>query len=193
MPIQISVFGQTDKRAVIYTLLKACYRQGEVLYVTNDRKAQRLMDEGEHGEQGTYGSVTVAITDATADELWNEIQAAPIDYDFIILDNLYDDNTNLCIYVKGAGDEADDAYLFDTFEADELVVIKMGNPDKAVKGGPKVYNIPYSKEMIQAIENCEFYHRPQPICPQATSAICDLLAPKLNMTAKNLAQVVNRK
>ena len=44
--MQISIFGRTDKRACIYTLLKTLQPMGDVAVVTNNRHFMRLTEDG---------------------------------------------------------------------------------------------------------------------------------------------------
>ena len=125
--MQVTVFGQTDKRPVIYTLMKIFETMGDTCVITNNRMYMRLMEDGP-GAQGMYRNVTICVTDATADEMWDDVDLAPDDFEFVILDNLYNEDTNLLLYVQGGGWEADDLYLFDMFE--EMVLIQMGKPVK---------------------------------------------------------------
>ena len=43
----LSVIGDTDKRPIMYTLLKVCQYLGDVLLVTNDRHYARLIEQPE--------------------------------------------------------------------------------------------------------------------------------------------------
>ena len=112
--MQISVFGRTDKRACIYTLMKILQPLGDVAVITSNRHFMRLTEDG--APFGFYQNISIFVTDATADEMWQTIDHKPGDFDHIIMDNLYNESTDLIIYVQGAGVEASDEYLFDTFE-----------------------------------------------------------------------------
>lgn len=195
--MQITVLGQTDKRPVIYTILKMCENLGDCCYVTNDRKAMRLMEDGPD-MAGTYRNIDVFITDATADDLWAELATAPYDYEYIILDNLYNDQTDVIIYVKGAGDEEVDQMVLDALNEDEYFVIKMGKPEKKggplQKGasGPKTFNVAYTVKMLEAIEHCEFFKQIVPIGDDVSKACAAILHDKARMTARNMVAVAKR-
>lgn len=209
--MQITLIGQTDKRPVIYTLLKMMENMGDCCYITNDRKACRLMEEGP-GMAGTYRDIDIFVLDTTADDMWTDIGYAPSDYEFIILDNLYNEMTDLIIYVKGAGDAEEDLEVLDVFEPSEYVTIKMGKPDKAKRGGiglgkgkskskakqpseevHKTYNIPYSAGMMENIEYSEFFKQLKPASQAALKVCAELLAGKVNVSAKNLGKVATTK
>ena len=213
--MQITLFGQTDKRPVVYSLLNILQHLGDCLYVTNDRKAMRLMQDGP-AEMGELGNIAIAVTDSTADEMWGDIGWSPADYEYVVLDNLYDDNTDMIIYIMGAGEEEEDSYVFDTFEEGEMLIIKMGAPlkpkgkggihigkgmgkgkykkqDKSSTPAPKNINIPYSKEMLVNLEACEFYGKLVPISKEATDAVAGILSPVLNMPKGDIKKVANKK
>lgn len=193
----ISLLGQTDKRAVLYTMLKLCENLGDCCYVTNDRKAMRLMEEGPD-TAGTYRNIQIHVLDTTDDDVWNDIGYEPADFDFVFLDNLYSENVDLVLYIKGAGDAEEDMVTIDALEPEDYITIKMGKPDpkpKTAKGETphKVFNIPYDKSMPENIEYCEFYKQLKPVTSQALSVCSAILAEKCGISAKNLGKVGMRK
>ena len=95
--MQISVFGRTDKRACIYTLMKILQPLGDVAVITSTRHFMRLTEDG--SPFGFYQNISIFVTDATADEMWQTIDHKPGDFDHIIMDNLYNESTDLIIYV----------------------------------------------------------------------------------------------
>ena len=101
--MQISVFGRTDKRACIYTLMKILQPLGDVAVITSNRHFMRLTEDG--APFGFYQNISIFVTDATADEMWQTIDHKPGDFDHIIMDNLYNESTDLIIYVHGQGQE----------------------------------------------------------------------------------------
>lgn len=205
--MQISVLGQTDKRPVIYTMLKMCEKLGDCCYITNDRKAARLMEDGP-ADSGTYRNISIYITDAYADDIWEEIGMAPQDFEFIFLDNLYNEQTNLVVYVKGAGAEEADTMILDAFEQDEYITVKMGKPDKppkAEKGASKdkrgtsgkksthkSYNISYTADMPANIEHCEYYRELVPVTKQAATVCAEILSKYTKMSVKDMVAVSQR-
>lgn len=208
--MQITLIGQTDKRPVIYTMLKMMENLGDCCYITNDRKACRLMEEGP-GMQGSYRGIDIFVLDTTADDMWTDIGYAPSDYEFIILDNIYNEMTDMVIYVKGAGDAEEDMEVLDVFEPSEYVTIKMGRPDrskhagfgfvkgkskakaKPAEGTHKTYNIPYSAGMMENIEYSEFFKQLKPASQDALKVCAELLAGKVGVSAKNLGKVATTK
>lgn len=178
--MQISVFGRTDKRACIYTLMKILQPMGDVAVITNDRHFMRLTEDG--AAYGYYQNISIFVTDATADEMWHAIEHRPDDFDHVILDNLYNENTDLVLYVQGAGVEAMDEYLFDTF--DDMQVISMGKGKNAV---------PYSKELMENLEKIEYYRQLIVPSPAMVNVLAKILSGPLNMPIKNIVKVANKK
>lgn len=178
--MQISVFGRTDKRACIYTLMKIFQPLGDVAVITDDRHFMRLTEDG--APFGYYQNISIFVTDATADEMWHATEHRPDDFDHVILDNLYNEDTDLIIYVQGAGVEAADEYLFDTFE--DMQLICMGKGKNAV---------PYSKELMENLEKIEYYRQLIVPSPGMVTVLAKMLAEPLNMPAKNIVKVANKK
>lgn len=216
--MQITLQGQTDKRAVLYTLLKICENLGDCCFITNDRKAMRLMEDGP-AESGTYRNIHIYVLDTTADDMWQDIGYAPNDFEYIFLDNLYNEQTNLTIYVKGAGDEQEDLDIIELLEPEEYVTVKMGAPEKQKKEPPELdengkpvkkpkagmhkskaqssgpqrsFNIPYDKSIPENIEYCEFYKELKPVSSAALQVCATILSSRCGISAKNLGKVGKR-
>ena len=212
--MQISVFGRTEKRPAIYTLISILMHMGDVAVITNNRQYMRLMEDGP-AASGTWNNVSIFITDATADEMWAEVGMSPDDFNYVILDNLYNESTNFMFYVQGAGIEASDTYLFDIFP--ELPILQMGKaikkkkiarkkPKKGeeasdteeeedlseVQKGSKVTLVAWDKNMLENIEKFEYYRMLGPISSGMANALGKLLSPVLNMPANDIAKVANR-
>lgn len=179
--MQISIFGRTDKRACIYTLMKILQPMGDVAVITNDRHFTRLTEDGD--TTGFYQNIAIFVTDATADEMWETIEHSPDDFEHVILDNLYNESTDLVLYVQGAGVEALDEYLFDTFE-DNMVVINMGKGKNAV---------PYTKDLMANLEHIEYYRKLIAPSPTMVNILAKILSEYLKMPMKNIVKVASKK
>lgn len=220
--MQISIFGMTEKRPVIYTLISIFMHMGDVAVVTNNRQFMRLMEEGP-AAQGTWNNVSIFITDATGDEVWEAVGMAPEDFEYIIFDNLYNESTDFMFYVQGAGVEAGDAYLFDAFP--EMPVVQMGKsikkrklPKPLAKGkksadqeegaeeededgiDPRVrkaiestkFICPWEAGMYDNIEKIEYYRMITPVSQKMANTLANLFSPTLNMPAKDIVKVANK-
>lgn len=195
--MQFTFIGQTDNRAILYTMLKICENLGDCLYVTNNRKAQRLMEDGPD-VSGTYRNIAIHVLDTTADDVWSDIDLAPDDFEFVFFDNLYNEDTDFVIYIKGAGDDDVDLPTVQSLEPEEYATIKMGKPDKvkkAKKGAPEhmLFNVPYSAGMMEAIEYCEFFKQLKPCSPAALKACTAILSAKKGIPQKTLEKVATTK
>ena len=179
--MQITVFGRTDKRACIYTLMKILQPLGDVAVITNNRHFTRLTEDG--GDFGFYQNISIFVTDVTADEMWTTIEHAPDDFDHVILDGLYNEFTDMIIYIQGAGVEAQDEFLFDTF-GDAIKVIKMGRG----KGG-----VPYSSGLMSGLESIEYYRKFIAPSEAMLNILAKELSAHLNMPVKNIIKVASRK
>ena len=147
---------------------------------TSNRHFMRLTEDG--APFGFYQNISIFVTDATADEMWQTIDHKPGDFDHIIMDNLYNESTDLIIYVQGAGVEASDEYLFDTFE--DMQLICMGKGKNAV---------PYSKELMENLEKIEYYRQLIVPSPGMVNVLAKMLAEPLKMPIKNIVKVANKK
>lgn len=200
----ITVLGQTDKRAVLYTMLKMGEYLGDCAIVTPLRRFKRLTEDPTE-DIGSYRNIDVFVGDFTADDVWERIGHAPHDYDYTFLDNIYTEDTEMVIYVKGAGvDELDQPNL-DALEPDEYITIKMGKAEPAPKQVKtkargavattpkhKTYNIPYTSDMMARIEACEFFKELVPISSQAVKVCSEVLSGPTNTPAKQLAALCTR-
>ena len=178
--MKICVFGQTDKRAVIYTLLKLCQTMGDVCFISYNTYYNRLINDVSTEE--FFQNIAVFITDASAEDAFAEINHVPEDYDYIIFDNKWDESADVFFYVEGAGPEAYDSDLIENL-GEKLIKIKIGTGKGA---------IPYSVKMFTAIENTEYYKKFLPINDKLSSDISKALTSHLGMPTKNIQKVVMR-
>lgn len=191
--MRISVLGQTDKRALLYSMLLVTESLGDCCVITNDRKFMRLMEEP--AWEGTYRNIDIFITDAVVDEVWQDIEHSPADYEYVFMDNLYSENCDVIIYVMGEGPEPEDELTISAFEDDEYIHVKMGKPEK-VKSSPfgskkdapkyKSYNIPYTADLAANIEFVEYYKELKPISQAALKAAVEIISELSHIPAKNL-------
>ena len=180
--MQVSIFGRTDKRPCIYTLIKMLQPLGDVAIVTANPMYKRLIEDW--SDTGFCQNVAIFVTDATADELWSTIEHSPDDFEYVILDNLYNEETTVTLYVQGAGVEPLDEDLFEVFE--NIVTINMGT-------GKGKYVIPYTVDMLKNVEFVEFYRIPKAVSLKMATVLADILAGPAGIPAKELLKVVNKK
>lgn len=177
---QISVFGQTDTRVCIYTLLRILQPMGDVLLFTTNPHYSRLLESGEN--HGYYQNIAISIlSDLNADP-WEGDSRSPNDYDYVVMDGFTSGDPALCIYMQGAGVEARDAYLFDAF--DDMLVIKLG------KGRG---NVRYTADTWELIELVEYYRKLVVPAPTILPILAKALSPMLHIPVKTIVKVASRK
>lgn len=187
--MQITIFGRTDKRPCIYTLMKLLAPLGDVAVVTDDRRFRRLTEDGSY--TGYCQNIAIYVTDATADEMWGEIGQEPGDFEYIILDGNYNEDTDLILYLQGAGTEELDEYLFDTFE--DMVIIHMDKAAGKKEKGEKQIVVPYSKAILSNMEATEYFKQPRVISQQMLNVLTTVLAKHLDMKPKELLKIGGKK
>lgn len=82
--MQLGLYGSTDKRPLVYALFKVLQNYGDVCFITKNRQYLRLTKERESG--GHYQNVMIITTDASYDEVWEEIGYNPDDFSHVIYD-----------------------------------------------------------------------------------------------------------
>lgn len=95
--MDIGLYGSTDKRPLVYALFKLLQNYGDVCFITKNRQYLRLTKERESG--GHYQNIMVIVTDASYDEVWEEIGYNADDFNHVIYDMDVDipDNLDLAI------------------------------------------------------------------------------------------------
>ena len=111
----ISVFGECDKRPVVYALLKILQEFGDVLYISNESHALRLSDTRQ--SLGHYQNIMVAYTEEGFDDFFDDSRYGVSDFDAIVVEGVVCTEADLMIFVEGAVtsafEESDLSYLDD--------------------------------------------------------------------------------
>jgi hypothetical protein len=97
--MQVAVFGYTDKRIIIMSLLNMLQASGEVMLITPNRHFKRLTEGLQ--DTGTYLNVKIITSPYTFEEAMEAEDVRVIDYDHVIYD-CYDyvpDGMDKVIYV----------------------------------------------------------------------------------------------
>ena len=176
----ISVLGLTDKRPVIYCLMKLFQTLGDCAVITKDRHYNRLIDNGTN--MGHYQNIFIAVSDAGTDEIFNEIGYRQVDFENIIMDctDQLPEYSDIVIYVGGAGGITEDEQILLDIQG-EYSTINLGF-------GPK--NIPYNVKMFQCVEEAEGLKHLGAMDPQIAGRLATILTEPLAMPVKNIVKVV---
>ena len=176
--MNISVIGNTDKRAVIYTLLKLLEANGDVCLISDNRHYKRLLDGN---TAGYLNSIYIVIGDGGPEEMLESINIELDEFEFIICDNNIMDGTDLCIYVQGDGIDDEEELQLQLVESYET--IKMGKGKNA---------IPYKVNMLSTVENIEYVKQLREIDKALSKRICTIMAPCLGMKLVDVMKVVSK-
>ena len=176
----IAVLGLTDKRPVIYCLLKLLQLRGDLAIITNDRHYARLIDNGTY--EGHFQNTFIAVTDASTDEVFAEIGYRIEDFENIIIDcvDQLPDYADVVIYVGGAGGiTEDEEILLET--CPEYFTINLGFGEKC---------IPYTVDMFKCVEQVEGLKHLGVMNQQIAQRLGTILGERLGMPVKNIVKVV---
>ncbi|GKU77564.1 hypothetical protein [Paenibacillus sp. L3-i20] len=187
--MQIGVYGYTDKRPVIYALMKLLQTTGDVALFSNNRHYKRLLEEGE--SQGHMANIMIAISDATPDEIFKEVGYTPDDFEHVIFDiqDTIPDNLTHAIYVKTYNPNEDERAFLELIG--DYRVIKLNYDGKSEKNA---INVIPSTSMWKSIEQIEFYKILNPIpSKELNKGLATMLAPSLQITMKSAFTLLNRK
>jgi len=187
--MRIGIYGYTDKRPVIYALLKLLQTTGDVALLTNNRHYTRLLESGER--LGHFANVLIAVTDATPDEVFEEIGYAPEDFDHVLFDvqDTIPSDLHLAIHVKAYAPSEDEQALLGMLN--EPVTVKMAYDGRREKNA--IHVMPNSR-LWQAAERIEHFRLLEPLPSKVMNAeFAKLLAPHLNIKPKQALGILTRR
>lgn len=176
----VAVYGKTDKRPVIYTLMKLFQKLGDTCLVSDDRHYTRLLNDGEN--VGHYQNVFVAVSDAMPDEIFEEIGYTDEDFENFIFDNTIPDNADLIIFVEGCEISEIEKETLEYIE--NYITIGLGFGKNSV---------PYSVDMFKNVELVEGKKLLVEVDKKLTKKIADALSKTLNMPASAICKVVSKR
>lgn len=178
----ITILGQTDKRPVLYTLMKLFQKLGDCCIITSDVRATRLIDGGNYGH---FQNIFVAVTNASQDEVFADIGYTKQDFENFIFDcrDQIPDFSDMVIYVGGAGPRTEEEETLLSM-VDDYKVINLGYGDK---------KIPYTLDMFKFVEEAEGLKHLGPAPAQIASRLATFLMEPLKIPAKSIVKVVTGK
>lgn len=179
--MNIVVYGTTDLRPVVYTLLKFCQSLGDTALFTNNRHYTRLL--GSEVDVGSFENILIAVTELFPDEVFSELDISSEEFEFIIYENKIPDEYSLFIHVVGCAEteeEKDTMELVDSYET-----INLGY------GGMK--GVPYSVDLFKHVEEIEGYRNLKEVDAKLTKALAPALATVTNTPIATVRKVVSKK
>ncbi len=150
--MRIGVLGFTDKRPILYPLMKLLQSTGDVVVITDDRRFKRLLED--YASPGHLGNIMICVTDATPDEVWEEIDHSEDDFDHVIYDlrdTLHED-IDMYIHIKGSDfedGEKDFLECVDTYTSIKLMYD--GKPERT----KETINLPITLKLLSTLEVLE--------------------------------------
>lgn len=187
----IGVLGYTDKRPVLYSLLKILQATGDVVMITDDRHFKRLLKD--NAPLGHFLNILICVTDATPDEVWTEIGHEQDDFDHVVYDirTTLPHDIDLYIHVSGSSLDEGEEDLLECIE--EYRKIKIAYDGK-FSNDKNTLNIPvYSNTVanVELIENKKIL--PPFKDKKLKKAIASFVAKPLGLSEKNAIVLLNRR
>ena len=166
----INLIGDTDKRPVLYTIMKVCQMLGDVLLVTNSSRLIRLSDT--HESMGHCQNVMIAVTQEGIDDFWSSFPYEVSDFEYVIVDNIIIADADVTIHVQGmaSSDYEQDALAY----LENYEIISM-YPKHLV-----------DLQAIYACEEFEAYHDFCPISQKLAVEVCAVMAKYSKIPEKDL-------
>jgi len=185
----IGVYGYTDKRPVIYALMKLLQATGDVALFSNNRHYKRLLAPGE--SQGHLANMMIAISDASPDEIFEEVGYSQDDFEHVIFDiqDTLPENLSQIIYVKSySPNEEEQAFLdiLGTYKTIKLTYDRKREKD--------AINVAPLASLWKSVEEIETYRILNPVpSPDLNKGLAALLAPELNLKVKTALKLLTRR
>jgi len=187
--MQIGVFGYTDKRPVIYPLLKLLQSTGDVALFTNNRHYKRLLQPGE--TQGHLANIMVAVSDASPDEIFEVVGYTSDDFEHIVFDvqDTIPENLSLALHVKSFAPDEDEQSFLDALGP--CTTVKMLYDRKKEKDAINVMPLAPLWKHAEEIES----YRILPPSPskELNKGLAKLLASHLNISLKSAHMLLTRR
>jgi hypothetical protein len=187
--MQIGVYGYTDKRPIIYALLKLLQATGDVALFTSNRHYKRLLQPGE--TQGHLANIMIAVSDASPDEIFEEVGYTENDFEHIIFDiqDTIPDNLALILHVKSYAPNEDEQSFLDLLGP--YKTIKYLYDRKREKDAIHVAPITPLWKCVEQIESYRLLLASP--SKELNKGLASLMAPHLNLSVKNTHSLLTRR
>lgn len=188
--MRIGVLGFTDKRPILYPLMKLLQSTGDVVVITDDRRFKRLLED--YASPGHLGNIMICVTDATPDEVWEEIDHSENDFDHVIYDlrdTLHED-IDMYIHVKGSDfedGEKDFLECVDTYTSIKLMYD--GKPERT----KETINLPITLKLLSTLEVLENKNVLLPMpSKKINKVIAKLIAPVIKIKMSDALKLLRK-
>lgn len=188
--MKIGVLGFTDKRPILYALLKILQATGDVVMISDDRHFKRLLKD--NAPLGHLLNILICVTDATPDEVWAEIGHEQDDFDHVVYDvrTTLPDDVDLYIHVNGSSLDEGEEDILECIEAYRKVKLVY---DGKVSADKSTLNIPVYSSIIANVELIENKKVLTPFKDKKLNKVmASLVAKPLGMTEKDAVAILGR-
>lgn len=188
--MRIGVLGFTDKRPILYPLMKLLQATGDVIVITDDCHFKRLIED--YSSLGHLGNIMICVTDATPDEVWEEIELEQNDFDHVIYDlrDTIHEDIQFYIHVKGSDFEDGEEEFLEC--VDDYIEIKLMYDGKQDKSKDTI-NIPITLKLISTLEVLENKNLLLPLPSKKINlAIAKLISPNIDIKMKDAIKILKK-
>jgi predicted Zn-dependent protease with MMP-like domain len=187
--MNIGVYGYTDKRPIIYPMMKLLQATGDVALFSNNRHYKRLLED--FASYGHMANIMISVSDSTPDEIFEELGQAPDDFDHIIYDiqDSVPEKLDLVIYIKTYQPSEEEINFLELLgNHTEVKITYDGKSDKGI------LNVAPVSSIWSGIEFIEAFRVLAPIkSVQLNSVVADMLCQRLMMNKKDAVKVLARR
>ncbi|GFN30931.1 hypothetical protein [Paenibacillus xylaniclasticus] len=188
--MQIGVYGSTDKRPVVYALLKLLQATGDVALFSNNRHYKRLLEYGQ--SQGHMANIMIAVSDSSPDEIFEEIGHTPDDFEHVVFDiqDTIPGDLSLVLHVKGYAVEEEEQDFVEML-GDDVKVVKLLYDGKSER---EAINVQPVSPLWRTVEQIEALKILAPLPSKVLNrGLANLLASKLGMKQKSALAILTRR
>ena len=185
--MKIVIYGLTDTRPVVYTLLKMLQPMGNIVLHTENPHYKRLIEN--NLEIGDLENIFLVVSQDTLEEILELLEMDMEGFDYVLYDSIIPEEFDVLIHVCGVNIsdyESSEVEDFFSGEAEGFSAYKLnlGFGDK---------HVPYSLEMFTNIEKIEAFRSLMEVDRRLTKYLANIMQKHLNTPANTLGKVVSKK
>lgn len=179
--MKIVVYGSTDTRPFIYTLLKMLQPLGDIALFTDNLHYRRLIENG--SESGSFENNFIVSSSESILDIMEEYKLDDDEFEYYIYDNKIPEEYDLFLYICGCKpmdyEEETLEYLDDNYTR-----VNFGFGDR---------NIPYTVEMFKRCEQIESNRLLMEVDPKISKKLAEIMHSFINMSPYDLRKVVSKR